>query len=128
MVYSFVKELNERTLCHVQYLAENKATLKKQYRALRVFVIWVGGDADKLTEWVNDNGIENLPMGVIDAEDETLDQWRINKRVLSTTVVLDRSRPLASFVDLEPQNAQDTGEFEKSIAEGFRNYRLCRGD
>jgi hypothetical protein len=107
----------------VRYLAESEEALKQQYRGLRVFVIWVGGDEGKLTEWAKDNGVENLPMGVIDADDESLGQWRINKRVRSTTIVLDRRRPLANFVDWEPQQPQDAEEFEKTLADGLQHWR-----
>ena len=39
--------------------------LKKQYSRLRFFVVWVGGDKQKLASWAKANKINNIGLAVI---------------------------------------------------------------
>jgi hypothetical protein len=120
-VFSFVKELDDSTLKLVRYLADKEEGLMKQ-RYVRVWVIWVGGDKEALAKWAAEHNIQDLRMAVIGAEDEALNPWRINKRVQSTTVLVDRTKPLATLIDLEKG---DLTLLEKKVEEHFRR---CEGD
>ncbi|MBI1903725.1 MAG: hypothetical protein HY000_16750 [Planctomycetes bacterium] len=115
-----MKELDDSTLRLARHLAEKEAGLMKQ-RYVRVWVIWVGGDKETFAKWAAEHNIKDLRLAVIAADDETLNPWRINKRVGSTTVLLDRTRPLATLIDLEKA---DLTLFEKKADEHFR----CKGD
>lgn len=119
-----VKELDDSTLRLVRHLAENQERLMGLY-GLRLFVIWVGGDKEALAEWAAEHDIKDLPLGIISADDETLNPWRINKDVQSTTVLLIQGKPVASLTDLE---AGDLTRFEKKVDEHFQQLRRCEGD
>jgi hypothetical protein len=115
-----VKELDDSTLRLVRHLAEKEAGLMKQ-RYVRVWVIWVGGDKETFAKWAAEHDMKDLRLAVIAADDETLNPWRINKAVRSTTVLLSTTKPLATLIDLEKG---DLAPFDKKVEEHFR----CKGD
>ncbi len=114
-MFSFAKELDDSTLKLVRYLADQEEGLMKR-GYVRVWVIWVGGDKEALAKWAAEHDIKNLRLAVIGAADETLTPWRINKRVGSTTVLVDRTKPLATLKDLEKG---DLTLLEKKVGGAF---------
>ena len=115
-----MKELDKPTLDFVRRLNRNQPLLAKQYRRLRVFVVWVGGDEKKLVRWAKANKIANVGLGVIAKDARNLDLWRISRKSTSTTVLLRRSTPGACFIDLTPAKLD---EIEDEIDEQFNKIR-----
>ena len=120
-----MKDLDEKTLHLVRHLAENQKRLESRYRGLRMVVIWVGGKKEVLADWARKNKITDLTLAVIVAEDETLNPWRINPLVDSTTILVNRTKPLSVMIDLKEN---DLKGFEKQLDENFQKYRRCIKD
>lgn len=121
-----MKELDDSTLRLVRQLASDQERLWARY-SVRLFVIWVGGDKEALAAWAARHKINDLPLGVIGAEDETLNPWRISKRARSTTVLLvplgGAAKPVATLVNLEAGDPTKFMPFEKKVDEHFRRWR-----
>ncbi len=114
---SFVKEFDKPTLEWVRYLAENEKRIIKRHPRLTLLVVWVGGDQKTLARWAKKHKIADLPMGVIQAKDQRLRYWTINPKVKSTTVLLERTMPVANLIDLK---ASDASLFEKQLENHFQ--------
>ncbi len=81
-------ELDRPTLEFVRHFDRSQPALTKKYRRLRLFVVWVGGDAEKLRQWAQANRISNVNLGVIGTDARNLNLWRISRKSISTTVLM----------------------------------------
>ena len=115
-----MKELDQPTLDFVRHLVRDQPRLAKQYRGLRLFVVWIGGDKKKLIRWAKDNKIANIGLGVIAADARNLNLWRISRKSISTTVLMRRSTPGGCFINLTPAKLD---EIEDEIEEQFGKIR-----
>ena len=77
-MFSFVKELDEKTTCLARELAENRQKMQRQFRTLQLVIVWVGGDKEKMAAWAKKNKLGDLPVGVTPADDATIKPWRLN--------------------------------------------------
>ena len=99
----FVKELDSKTARMIRPLAKRQRGWQIRLKCWpRLFVVWVGGDKQRLAKWAAKHKLADVYLGVIPADDRTLTGWRINRKARHTTVVLDHSRARASFTDLKP--------------------------
>ena len=115
-----MKELDKPTLDFVRHLDRNQPSLAKQFRGLRLFVVWVGGDEKKLKRWAKTNKIANIGLGVVAKDARNLNLWRISRKSTSTTVFLRRSIPGACFINLTPGKFD---EIEDVIEDQFEKIR-----
>jgi len=115
-----VKELDQPTLELVRRLDRAQPKLKKEYRGLRLIVVWVGGDKPKLARWAKKHKLNGVTLGVIEPDAENLDRWRIPRKAASTTVFMRRTKPVASFRNLTPAKFD---ALEDRIADDFRRIK-----
>lgn len=117
---SFVKELDQPTLEFVRQFDSNQPAIKKRFSRSKFFVVWIGGDAEKLKRWAKANKIVNVGLGVIPTDAKNLHLWRISRKSISTTVLLRRTTPGACFIDLTPGKFD---EIEDEIEDVFSKRR-----
>ena len=112
-----MKELDKPTLDFVRHFDRSQPALAKRHRGLRFFVVWVGGDREKLKRWAKANKISNVCLGVIATDARNLNLWRISRNSISTTVLMKKTNPRACFINLTPAKLD---EIEDEIDEHFK--------
>ena len=115
-----MKELDAETTRLARELADNQEKLQEQFRSLTLVIVWVGGDKDKMGAWAQKHGLSNLMIGVAPADDETLEPWRLDPDAHNTTVVLIRSTPKATLIDL---NAMEWPLLQEQMDKHFSRYK-----
>ena len=115
-----MKELDQPTLDWVRRLDRAQPQLKKQYRGLRLIVVWVGGEEQKLARWATKHKLAQVTLGVIEPDAKNLHLWRIPRKAVSTTVFVRYATPVASFLNLAPAKFD---ELEDRIADDFRHIK-----
>ena len=102
-----MKELDQSTTEFVRHLERSEPQIARQYRALSVIVVWVGGDKKKLAQWAAKNRISRVWLGVIARNATNLPRWKIHPKASRTTVLMQRTIPAARYTNLTADGFDD---------------------